>query len=37
MVSKPEYSEIHAHREGGLADTIVIACAPAVGFGSIKS
>ena len=34
MVSKPEYSEIHTDREGGLADTIVIACAPAAGFGS---
>ena len=34
MVTKPEYTEIHTHREGGLADTVVIACKPAPGFGA---
>ena len=28
MVSSPEYGDAHTHREGGLADTVVIACAP---------
>lgn len=35
MVSTPEYTEIHQHREGGLADTVVIACAPAAGFATV--
>lgn len=28
MVSTPAYSEAHTHREDGLEDTVVIACAP---------
>ena len=36
MVMAPEYQEIHTHREGGLADTVVIACAPASGFEAVK-
>lgn len=35
MVSTPEYQEIHGHREGGLADTVVIACTPAPGFETV--
>jgi uncharacterized protein (DUF1330 family) len=30
MVSTPEYEKSHEHREAGLADTVVIACAPVV-------
>ncbi len=32
MISAPAYREIHSHREDGLADTVVIACAPFPGF-----
>lgn len=32
MISTPEYSEIHTHRDEGLAETVVIACAPFPGF-----
>ncbi len=32
MVSSPEYGQAHTHREGGLEDTVVIACAPMPGF-----
>ena len=28
MVSTPEYEKSHEHREAGLDDTVVIACAP---------
>ena len=28
MVSTPEYQKSHAHREGGLERTVVIACTP---------
>lgn len=34
MVSTPEYNEAHTHREGGLADTVILACRPAPGFES---
>ncbi|MDX1578671.1 MAG: hypothetical protein R3266_09300 [Gemmatimonadota bacterium] len=34
MVSKPEYAEIHGHREAGLADPVVIARAPAPDCGA---
>ncbi len=37
MVSSPEYGQAHTHREGGLADTVVIACAPGMGFGTAES
>lgn len=37
MVATPEYSEIHEHRAGGLADTIVIACKPAPGFAAASA
>lgn len=36
MVSSPEYAEAHTHREGGLADTVVIACAPMPGFETVE-
>jgi uncharacterized protein (DUF1330 family) len=29
MVSSPDYLEAHAHREEGLARTVVLACSPA--------
>src|SRR5215211_7859189 len=28
MVSQPEYTDIHRHREGGLERTVVIGCEP---------
>ena len=34
MVSTPEYGDAHTHREAGLADTVIIACAPAPDFVS---
>lgn len=34
MVSTPRYREIHVDREDGLAETVVIACAPAPAFAS---
>jgi uncharacterized protein (DUF1330 family) len=30
MVSTPQYRDAHEHREAGLADTVVIACTPAL-------
>ena len=37
MVSSPEYLAAHAHREGALARTIVIACTPAPFDGAAPS
>lgn len=34
MVSSPRYNEIHGDREGGLAQTVVLACTPAPGSSS---
>jgi hypothetical protein len=28
MIATPDYEDAHTHREAGLADTVVIACAP---------
>lgn len=30
MVTRPEYEQIHQHREHGLARTVVVACTPLV-------
>jgi len=37
MVSTREYGEAHSHREAGLADTVLIACAPAPDFLTIEA
>src|SRR5262249_38604 len=37
MVSTKEYGEAHSHREAGLADTVLIACAPAPDFLTIEA
>ena len=33
MVSQPEYTAAHEHREHGLEDTVLIACGPAAPAG----
>jgi uncharacterized protein (DUF1330 family) len=32
MVSQPKYQDAHKHREGGLADTVLLAMAPSAAF-----
>lgn len=37
MVSTPEYTDAHTHRENGLERTIIIACKPAAGFETLPA